>query len=46
MVLSTNGTLVEDYLDLIFSYIDKVEVSLDGVEEENTEKYRGGGVYQ
>ena len=46
LVLSTNGTLVEDYLDLIFSYIDKVEVSLDGVEEENTEKYRGGGVYQ
>lgn len=43
LVLSTNGTLVEDYLDLIFSYIDKVEVSLDGVEEENTEKYRGGG---
>ena len=46
LVLATNGTLVEHYFDLILTYIDKVEISLDGVEDKDTEKYRGRGVFQ
>lgn len=46
LALATNGTLVEHYFDLILTYIDKVEVSLDGVEDSSTEKYRGKGVFQ
>lgn len=46
LVLATNGTLVEDYLDLILTYVDKVEISIDGVDDKDTEKYRGRGVFQ
>lgn len=45
LVLATNGILIEKHLDLVINYIDKVEISLDGVEEKETAKYRGSGVF-
>lgn len=46
LAIATNGTLVEKYLDLIIKYVDKVEISLDGVTAEGTARYRGSSVFE
>lgn len=43
-VFSTNGMLIHQYIDQIFdSGLNKISVSLDGVEKSDYEKYRIGG---
>lgn len=44
--LDTNGILVNKYLDLIIKYVDKVSISIDGINNEDTIRYRGEGVFQ
>lgn len=44
--LDTNGTLVSNYLNLIMKYVDKVSVSIDGINDEYTARYREEGIFQ
>lgn len=44
--LDTNGTLVNKYLDSIIKYVDKVSISIDGINDEGTARYRSGGIFQ
>lgn len=44
--LDTNGTLVSKYLNLIVKYVDKVSISIDGINNEDTARYRSDGVFQ
>lgn len=44
--LDTNGTLVNTYLDLIIKYVDKVSISIDGINSEDTARYRNGDIFQ
>lgn len=44
--LDTNGTLVNNYLDLIIKYVNKVSISIDGINNEGTARYRSEGVFQ
>lgn len=44
--LDTNGTLVNKYLNLITKYVDKVSISIDGINNEGTARYRSEGVFQ
>lgn len=46
LILSTNGTLINDHnIDVIVKNIDKVDISLDGVDEETCSITRGKGVF-
>lgn len=45
IILSTNGTLIDKYVDCIVDNIDVVSVSLDGYNEDITEQIRGKGVF-
>lgn len=47
LILSTNGTLIDDTnIDVIVGKIDKVDISIDGVDEETCSITRGKGVFQ
>jgi radical SAM protein with 4Fe4S-binding SPASM domain len=46
LVLSTNGTLIDDKnIDLIVEKFDRVEISLDGIDEETCSATRGKGIF-
>ena len=45
--LLTNGTLINDKnIDFIIENIDKIEISLDGIDEESCSKIRGKNIYK
>lgn len=46
IILSTNGTLIDKYVDSIIRNIDIVNISIDGYSEEMTKKIRGKGVFE
>ncbi|MCC0751272.1 radical SAM protein [Clostridioides sp. ZZV13-5731] len=46
LVLSTNGTLINDNnIDFIVDNFHRIEISIDGVDEETCSKVRGKGVF-
>lgn len=46
LVLSTNGTLIDDNnIDFIVDNFHRIEISIDGVDEETCSKVRGKGVF-
>ncbi|MFR8871385.1 radical SAM/SPASM domain-containing protein [Paraclostridium sordellii] len=46
LVLSTNGTLINDNnIDFIVDNFNRIEISIDGVDEETCSKVRGKGVF-
>lgn len=45
IILSTNGILIDKYIDSIIRNVDGVNISLDGYEEEITNEIRGVGVF-
>jgi radical SAM protein with 4Fe4S-binding SPASM domain len=47
LVLSTNGTLINDNnINLIVNNFSRVEISIDGVDEETCSKVRGKGIFK
>lgn len=47
IILATNGTLfTNENVKYISKYVDQVDVSIDGVDEETTSKIRGKGVFE
>lgn len=47
ITLSTNGTLInEKNVDDLIRYVDQVDISMDGVDEETCSRIRGKGVFQ
>lgn len=47
IILSTNGTLInENNIEAITSSVDKIDISIDGFDEESSAKIRGGGVFE
>ncbi len=46
IILSTNGTLIDKYVDCIVANIDVISISLDGYNDEITEQLRGRGVFK
>lgn len=46
IMLSSNGILINKYLDVILKCVDQLDLSLDGVDEESCSKIRGTGVYK
>lgn len=46
LVLSTNGTLINDNnIDFIVNKFNRIDISIDGVDEETCSKVRGKGVF-
>ena len=46
IILATNGTLIhEGNISDIIQYIDRIDISVDGVDEESCRKIRGRGVF-
>jgi len=46
LVLSTNGTLInENNIDFVVNNFNRIEISIDGVDEETCSKVRGEGVF-
>lgn len=46
LLLATNGLLVNKYIDMIVKYFDKVEISIDGLNNDETSRYRERGVFK
>lgn len=46
LLLATNGILVNKYIDMIVKYFDKVEISIDGLNDDETSRYREKGVFK
>lgn len=47
VTLSTNGTLInEDNVAQLIMYLDQIDISIDGVDEETCSRIRGKGVFQ
>ena len=45
LLLATNGLLVNKYIDMIVKYFDKVEISIDGLNDDETSRYRERGEF-
>lgn len=46
IILATNGTLIhKGNVSDIIQYIDRIDISVDGVDEESSRKIRGRGVF-
>lgn len=46
IILSTNGVLInENNVEAIIGYVDRIDISIDGVDEESCSKVRGNGVF-
>ena len=46
IILSTNGVLInENNIEAIIGYVDRIDISIDGVDEESCSRVRGNGVF-
>ncbi|WP_330653158.1 radical SAM protein, partial [Clostridioides difficile] len=46
LILSTNGTLIDEHnVDFIITNFEKIDISIDGVDENTCSETRGKGVF-